>query len=148
MTVIWCTAAMLTVEDPAFWEGVEPVDFGVLPRLQDSVTVIGCAPNISLCCVVMLLADRCTASPAHTESATACMLVSVARHQQAHIKLLHAICARSVCSTGSGELLEPGPGHDVQSVSLCMPHCMIIQACRSSSPCLLPMSAVPVILCQ
>lgn len=34
-------AAMLTVEDPAFWEGVEPVKFGVLPRLQDSVTVIG-----------------------------------------------------------------------------------------------------------
>ena len=32
---------MLTVEDPAFWEGVEPVKFGVLPRLQDSVTVIG-----------------------------------------------------------------------------------------------------------
>ena len=36
-----CVAAMLTVEDPAFWEGVEPVKFGVLPRLQDSVTVIG-----------------------------------------------------------------------------------------------------------
>ena len=36
-----CNAAMLTVEDPAFWEGVEPVKFGVLPRLQDSVTVIG-----------------------------------------------------------------------------------------------------------
>lgn len=36
---------MLTVEDPAFWEGVEPVKFGVLPRLQDSVTVIGCASS-------------------------------------------------------------------------------------------------------
>ena len=36
-----CNAAMLTVEDPDFWEGVEPVKFGVLPRLQDSVTVIG-----------------------------------------------------------------------------------------------------------
>lgn len=36
-----CAAAMLTVEDPTFWEGVEPVKFGVLPRLQDSVTVIG-----------------------------------------------------------------------------------------------------------
>lgn len=34
-------AAMLTVDDPAFWKGVEPVKFGVLPRLQDSVTVIG-----------------------------------------------------------------------------------------------------------
>ena len=39
--VLMIAAAMLTVEDPAFWEGVEPVKFGVLPRLQDSVTVIG-----------------------------------------------------------------------------------------------------------
>lgn len=41
MLAEWRAAAMLTVEDPAFWEGVEPVKFGVLPRLQDSVTVIG-----------------------------------------------------------------------------------------------------------
>ena len=42
---------MLTVEDPAFWEGVEPVKFGVLPRLQDSVTVIGYAniPTVWQC---------------------------------------------------------------------------------------------------
>ena len=38
---------MLTVEDPAFWDGVEPVRFGVLPRLQDSVTVIGYAPILN-----------------------------------------------------------------------------------------------------
>ncbi len=38
---VFHVAAMLTVEDPAFWQGVEPVKFGVLPRLQDSVTVIG-----------------------------------------------------------------------------------------------------------
>ncbi len=38
---VFYDAAMLTVEDPAFWLGVEPVKFGVLPRLQDSVTVIG-----------------------------------------------------------------------------------------------------------
>ena len=37
-----CTAAMLTVEDEAFWEGLAPVIFGQLPRLQDQVTVIGC----------------------------------------------------------------------------------------------------------
>ncbi|KAL3147512.1 Protease Do-like 9 [Trebouxia sp. C0009 RCD-2024] len=36
-----CDIAMLTVDEPAFWNGVEPVKFGVLPRLQDSVTVIG-----------------------------------------------------------------------------------------------------------
>ena len=29
------------VEDETFWEGLEPVIFGSLPRLQDSVTVIG-----------------------------------------------------------------------------------------------------------
>lgn len=39
---------MLTVEDPAFWEGVEPVKFGVLPRLQDSVTVIGYVPMLTV----------------------------------------------------------------------------------------------------
>ena len=33
---------MLTVEDEAFWEGLAPVTFGQLPRLQDQVTVIGC----------------------------------------------------------------------------------------------------------
>lgn len=29
------------VEDEAFWAGLEPLRFGQLPRLQDSVTVIG-----------------------------------------------------------------------------------------------------------
>lgn len=29
------------VADESFWEGLEPVHFGGLPRLQDSVTVIG-----------------------------------------------------------------------------------------------------------
>lgn len=29
------------VEDESFWDGLEPVNFGGLPRLQDSVTVIG-----------------------------------------------------------------------------------------------------------
>jgi len=33
--------ALLTVEDPAFWEGAEPVTFGQLPQLQDAVTVVG-----------------------------------------------------------------------------------------------------------
>jgi hypothetical protein len=32
---------MLTVDDEAFWEGLTPVTFGQLPRLQDQVTVIG-----------------------------------------------------------------------------------------------------------
>lgn len=36
-----CLAAMLTVEDEDFWEGLCPVNFGELPRLQDQVTVIG-----------------------------------------------------------------------------------------------------------
>ena len=33
--------ALLTVEDEAFWAGLEPVAFGALPRLQDGVTVVG-----------------------------------------------------------------------------------------------------------
>lgn len=32
---------MLTVEDDAFWEGAEPVEFGDLPQLQAAVTVVG-----------------------------------------------------------------------------------------------------------
>jgi len=33
--------AMLTVEDDSFWEGITPLEFGEVPHLQDSVTVIG-----------------------------------------------------------------------------------------------------------
>lgn len=36
-----CDIAMLTVEDEAFWQGVEPVTFGKLPQLQEAVTVVG-----------------------------------------------------------------------------------------------------------
>lgn len=32
---------MLTVEDDEFWQGVSPVEFGLLPALQDAVTVVG-----------------------------------------------------------------------------------------------------------
>lgn len=32
---------MLTVDDDGFWQGVEPVNFGELPQLQDAVTVVG-----------------------------------------------------------------------------------------------------------
>jgi S1-C subfamily serine protease len=36
-----CDLALLLVEDDAFWEGQSYVRFGVLPRLQDSVLVVG-----------------------------------------------------------------------------------------------------------
>ncbi|CAD7704517.1 unnamed protein product [Ostreobium quekettii] len=36
-----CDIAMLRVDHPDFWDGLEPVDFGELPQLQDAVTVIG-----------------------------------------------------------------------------------------------------------
>lgn len=36
-----CDMALMTVEDGAFWEGVEPLEFGPLPRLQDTVAVVG-----------------------------------------------------------------------------------------------------------
>ena len=36
-----CVAALLTVADDEFWEGVSPVEFGDLPTLQDAVTVVG-----------------------------------------------------------------------------------------------------------
>lgn len=34
-------AAMLTVDDDEFWQGMSPVEFGELPALQDAVTVVG-----------------------------------------------------------------------------------------------------------
>ncbi|KAF6260729.1 trypsin-like cysteine/serine peptidase domain-containing protein [Scenedesmus sp. NREL 46B-D3] len=36
-----CDMALLTVDDEAFWQGVRPLEFGPLPRLQDSVAVVG-----------------------------------------------------------------------------------------------------------
>ncbi|KDD74963.1 hypothetical protein H632_c960p1 [Helicosporidium sp. ATCC 50920] len=36
-----CDVALLTVDDDAFWEGLEPVRLGPLPRLQDAVAVVG-----------------------------------------------------------------------------------------------------------
>ncbi|KAI8477127.1 MAG: trypsin-like serine protease [Monoraphidium minutum] len=36
-----CDIALLTVDDPEFWEGVPPLEFGSLPRLQDEVAVVG-----------------------------------------------------------------------------------------------------------
>jgi S1-C subfamily serine protease len=36
-----CDIALLTVDDDAFWEGVTPLEFGPLPRLQDPVVVVG-----------------------------------------------------------------------------------------------------------
>lgn len=32
---------MLTVDDDEFWKGVLPLEFGLLPALQDAVTVVG-----------------------------------------------------------------------------------------------------------
>mmetsp|Transcript_23092 Transcript_23092/g.64141 ORF Transcript_23092/g.64141 Transcript_23092/m.64141 type:complete len:556 (-) Transcript_23092:173-1840(-) len=36
-----CDIALLTVEDDGFWKNAKAVKFGILPHLQDSVTVIG-----------------------------------------------------------------------------------------------------------
>ncbi|EMS45662.1 Protease Do-like 9 [Triticum urartu] len=40
--VVWRhMVAMLTVDDDEFWKGVLPLEFGLLPALQDAVTVVG-----------------------------------------------------------------------------------------------------------
>lgn len=54
------------VEDESFWQGLEPVHFGGLPRLQDSVTVIGCARCAALlrcCCRMLPLRHAAAAAP-------------------------------------------------------------------------------------
>ena len=37
------TAAILTVQEEEFWQGLRAVTFGNLPKLQDPVTVVGYA---------------------------------------------------------------------------------------------------------
>ena len=32
---------MLTVSDEAFWEGIQPLELGPLPALQEGVAVVG-----------------------------------------------------------------------------------------------------------
>lgn len=36
-----CDLALLTIDDPHFFDGVKPLDFGTLPNLRDAVTVVG-----------------------------------------------------------------------------------------------------------
>ena len=36
-----CDLAVLSVDDPAFFDGLTPLEFGELPQLQDAVTVLG-----------------------------------------------------------------------------------------------------------
>eukprot|EP00898_Chlorokybus_atmophyticus_P008573 jgi/Chlat1/8717/Chrsp9S08549 len=36
-----CDIALLTVDDDKFWENLQPLSLGTLPRLQDAVTVVG-----------------------------------------------------------------------------------------------------------
>jgi S1-C subfamily serine protease len=36
-----CDVALLAVDDPGFWQGLAPVSWGALPRLQTPVTVVG-----------------------------------------------------------------------------------------------------------
>ncbi|PSC68151.1 protease Do-like 9 [Micractinium conductrix] len=36
-----CDVALLTVEDDAFWQGITPLELGDLPKLQESVAVLG-----------------------------------------------------------------------------------------------------------
>ena len=43
----------LTVQDPEFWKGLQPVTFGPLPRLQSQVTVIG-YPCAQPCCNIVM----------------------------------------------------------------------------------------------
>ena len=47
-----CDIALLTVQDPQFWEGVTPLEFGSLPRLQVEPTRIRCC---CCCCLLLLL---------------------------------------------------------------------------------------------
>lgn len=43
-----CDIALLSVESSEFWEGIQPLRFGSLPRLQAS-TSGGCRPDAALC---------------------------------------------------------------------------------------------------
>lgn len=71
-----CDVALLTVDDDAFWEGLKPLEFGPLPRLQDSVAVVGCAPGVCSrwwpCCVTAAACVALLRSHARRRQARAC----------------------------------------------------------------------------
>lgn len=41
-----CDIALLTVEDDEFWEGVEGLEIGGLPHMQESVVVVGVSATV------------------------------------------------------------------------------------------------------
>lgn len=49
---------MLTVEDDEFWEGVEALEIDGLPRMQDSVCVIGFPQGGDNVCVTKGVVSR------------------------------------------------------------------------------------------
>ena len=44
-----CDLAMLHVEDPTFWTGLEPLEFGPIPDLLEDVSVIGYPVGMCVC---------------------------------------------------------------------------------------------------
>jgi S1-C subfamily serine protease len=49
-----CDLALLTVEDEEFWEGMQPLDLGDIPFLQEAVAVVGYPQG---CYVITLLSS-------------------------------------------------------------------------------------------
>eukprot|EP01132_Coremiostelium_polycephalum_P009066 gene9066-11104_t len=61
--------ALLTVENDEFWEGIEPLELGEIPELQDTITVVGFPTGGSNICVTQGVVSRIDLQPyAHSET--------------------------------------------------------------------------------
>ena len=50
---------MLNVDDPTFWTGLEPLEFGPIPDLLEDVSVIGYPVGVCVCVCVCLFVYVC-----------------------------------------------------------------------------------------
>eukprot|EP00741_Cyanophora_paradoxa_P012398 tig00020610_g11979.t1 len=53
-----CDLAILTVQDDKFWEGIQPLELGGVPHLQDSVQVVGYPTGGDAICVTSGVVSR------------------------------------------------------------------------------------------
>eukprot|EP01133_Synstelium_polycarpum_P000463 gene463-555_t len=61
--------ALLSVQEDSFWEGIEPLEMGDIPELQDTITVVGFPTGGSNICVTQGVVSRIDLQQyAHSES--------------------------------------------------------------------------------
>ena len=96
-----CDIALLTVEDEEFWQDVEPLQLGPLPRLQDAVAVIGYPIGTALrdpWIMFLVISTLSEKHPQHLLQLCTCLLSSKLRLQQPASGHLLVVQCFSACS--------------------------------------------------